>query len=89
MWLSDERPMVETLWWQETPPRRADIHNEEITSEGWLVVAAPEAATTLAEKFPGVIRRRVERRVKADAFSTTGETKAAESTSDIPNFREH
>jgi hypothetical protein len=89
MWFSDERLMVETLWWQETPPRRADIHNEETTSEGWLVVATPEAATTLAEKFPCVIRKRVERRVKADAFSTTGETKAAESTSDIPNFGEH
>ena len=78
--------MVETLWWRETPPRGADIHNEEITSEGWLVVAAPEAAATLARNFQCVVRKRVERRVKADAFSTTGETKAAESTSGFIEF---
>lgn len=82
-WYSERELMVETIWWQESPPRRADVHTEEITSEGWLVVAAPEAAAMLASKFPCVVRKRVERRIKADAFSTTGETKAAEVVSTL------
>lgn len=38
---------VETLWWSRGPYYRADIHQEALSAQGWLIVATPEATRSL------------------------------------------
>ena len=82
-WAANGDTKLETVWWTEGPGPRADVHNNEITAEGWLILATPEAASTLAARVPCIVRKRVERRVGRDAFGAESDGgTTAESTID-------
>jgi len=40
---ADGKTMAESIWWQDGPMGRQPPRINEVTGEGWLVVAAPEA----------------------------------------------
>jgi hypothetical protein len=48
--------MVESLRWQDGPIHRHPPRLEEVSSEGWLVVASPEAAKLIAQVVGPAIR---------------------------------
>jgi hypothetical protein len=48
--------MVESLRWQDGSLHRRSFQPEEVNSEGWLVVASPEAAKLIAQVVGPAIR---------------------------------
>ena len=72
-WSANEEIMVETLHWKDGPQDCVDLRNDDITAEGWLVVASPTAARVLMEKFPSIVRRKVLRILAAEDSEEEGE----------------
>lgn len=66
-WVCNGEVMVQTLYWMDGPRKRAEVHNEDVTAEGWLVLAAPAAAEQLARCFPSIVRRQVIRILNQDS----------------------
>src|SRR5438874_11850661 len=79
-WAGNNGKNVETVWWTEGPGPRVDVHNDQITAEGWLILASAEAASKLAERAPCIVRRRVERQVGRDPFPGEHKHTTAEPT---------
>lgn len=68
-WVNAERKtMVESIWWQDGPMDRQPPRSNEVTGEGWLVVASPEAQISILRHFsPITIMRAVKRSFKKDS----------------------
>jgi hypothetical protein len=66
-WTDDGEGMIQTLHWMDGPQRRAGFETEDITAEGWLVLAEPAGAHKLAKRFPSVVRRQVIRILNQDS----------------------
>ncbi|MDD2776113.1 MAG: hypothetical protein PHU06_09165 [Gallionella sp.] len=61
------RTMVESIWWQDGPVDRRPPRHDEVTGDGWLVVASPDAQSILLQKFaPISIMRAVNRSFTED-----------------------
>lgn len=68
-WTHGDKIMIETVRWQDGPLyNRAEIENEQISSDGWLILAHPLAAAQIAKKFSCISVRRVVRKL-GRAFS--------------------
>jgi len=62
---SEEKVMVESIWWQDGPMNRQPPRSNEVTGEGWLVVASPEAQISILQLFsPITFMRAVKRSFK-------------------------
>ncbi len=48
---AEEKIMVESIWWQDGPMDRQPPRSNEVTGEGWLVVASPEAKLKILQFF--------------------------------------
>lgn len=67
---ADEKIMVESIWWQDGPMDRQPPRSNEVTGEGWLVVASPEAQITIIQQFsPITFMRAVKRSFKEELES--------------------
>jgi hypothetical protein len=65
-WVNTEGlTMVESIWWQDGPMDRQPPRSNEVTGEGWLVVASPEAQLSILDRFPSItFMRAVKRSLK-------------------------
>lgn len=70
-WVDAEgKIMVESIWWQDGPMDRQPPRSDEVTGEGWLVVASPDAQLSILHRFPSItIRRAVKRSFKDELES--------------------
>lgn len=61
----DEKIMVESIWWQDGPIDRQPPRSNEVTGEGWLVVASQEAQLLILNRFPSMtFMRAIKRSLK-------------------------
>jgi|GEM_PF-2227637 len=62
-WVDREgKTMVESIWWQDGPMGRQPPRINEVTGEGWLVVASPEAQISILHHFSPInIMRAIKR----------------------------
>lgn len=67
---ADEKTMVESIWWQDGPMDRQPPRSNEVTGEGWLVVASQEAQLSILHRVPSItIMRAVKRSLKEELES--------------------
>ena len=59
---ADEKIMVESIWWQDGPMDRQPPRSNEVTGEGWLVVASPEAQLAILQHYSPIISMRAVKR---------------------------
>lgn len=62
--------MVESIWWQDGPMDRQPPRSNEVTGEGWLVVASPEAQLSILDRFPSVTFMRAVKRSFKDELES-------------------
>ncbi|NWB09064.1 hypothetical protein HX862_14220 [Pseudomonas sp. D5002] len=51
---ADGNTMVESLWWQDGPMHRKPERNGDVTAEGWIVTAHPDAFALLQDAYSGL-----------------------------------
>lgn len=70
-WVDAEgNTMVESIWWQDGPMDRQPPRSNEVTGEGWLVVASSGAQISILHHFsPIVMMRAVKRSFKDETES--------------------
>lgn len=67
---ADEKTMVESIWWQDGPMDRQPPRSNEVTGEGWLVVASPEAQLSILDRFPSITFMRAVKRSFKDELDS-------------------
>jgi hypothetical protein len=66
----DGKTMVESIWWQDGPMDRQPPRINEVTGEGWLVVASQEAQLSILNRFsPITFMRAIKRNFKDEVES--------------------